>query len=121
MAYESRLRSPLVDRLFDAILSLRTREECYRFFEELCTVREVRALAQRFEVARLLRQGCTYDEIVARTGMSTATISRIKRFVEFGADGYNLVLTRLGVDAPAAGAQAEGSSGRGSRRPTVDS
>lgn len=98
MAYESRLRSPAVDRLFDAILSLRNREECYRFFEDLCTVREVQAMAQRLEVARMLIAGHTYDEIVAATGMSTATISRIKRFVEYGSDGYVTIIKRL--DSP---------------------
>lgn len=93
--YESRLRDHAVDRLFDAILSLRTPEECYRFFEDLCTVREVRAMAQRLEVAEMLRRGCTYEEIETRIGMSSATISRIKRFLNFGADGYRLILERL--------------------------
>jgi TrpR-related protein YerC/YecD len=75
--------------------SLRTPEECYRFFEDLCTVGELHALAQRLEVARMLREGRTYEEIGARTGMSSATISRIKRFLQYGADGYRLVLERL--------------------------
>jgi TrpR-related protein YerC/YecD len=98
MAYESRLRSPELDRLFAAVLALRTPEECYRFFEDLCTVGELRALAQRLEVARMLRAGGTYEEIRARTGMSSATISRIKRFLQYGADGYRLVLERLEED-----------------------
>jgi TrpR-related protein YerC/YecD len=106
MAYDSRLRSPALDRLFAAILSLRTPEECYRFFEDLCTVGELQALAQRFEVAAMLREGRTYDEIQARTGMSSATISRIKRFLQYGADGYRLVLERL-----------EGSGGDGDGTP----
>lgn len=95
MPGHSRLRSPAVDQLFDAILSLRDREECYRFFQDLCTIREIQAMAQRFEAARMLREGHTYEEIVAATGMSTATISRIKRFVEYGSDGYTLVIDRL--------------------------
>ncbi|HEX6989155.1 MAG TPA: YerC/YecD family TrpR-related protein [Bacillota bacterium] len=99
MASDPRLRHPSVDRLFEAILSLRDVDECYRFFEDLCTVREVRAMAQRLEVARMLAEGHTYDAIVAATGMSTATISRIRRFLDYGADGYRLVLERMGVGA----------------------
>ncbi|HVB10631.1 MAG TPA: YerC/YecD family TrpR-related protein [Bacillota bacterium] len=95
MAYESRLRSPELDRLFAAVLALKAPEECYRFFEDLCTVGELHALAQRLEVARMLRAGSTYEEIGARTGMSSATISRIKRCLQYGADGYGLVLERL--------------------------
>lgn len=93
--YESRLRDPQVDRLFQAVLVLESLEECYRLFEDLCTVGEIRALAQRLQVAEMLRNGHTYDEIAARTGMSSATISRIKRFLLYGADGYKLVLDRL--------------------------
>lgn len=95
MAYDHRLRHPSVDQLFSAILQLRTHEECYRFFEDLCTVREVRAMAQRLEVAKMLSEGHTYEAIVSKTGISTATISRIKRFLEYGADGYRLALSRL--------------------------
>jgi len=127
VAYESRLRHPSVDRLFQAILSLRDVDECYRFFEDLCTIREVRAMAQRFEVARMLAQGYTYDAIVEATGMSTATISRIRRFLDYGADGYRLALERLGdiprPEAPDARPEAPGDtaparerrSGRASR------
>ncbi len=93
--YESKLRSPEVDRLFRAILSLRNEEECYRFFEDLCTVGEIRALAQRFRVAEMLYQGWTYEAIAEKTGMSSATISRIKRFLEYGADGYRIAIKRL--------------------------
>jgi TrpR-related protein YerC/YecD len=95
MPYESRFRDAQLDRLFAGILQLRSLEDCYRFFEDLCTVGELRALAQRFQVAEMLRDGRTYDEIQARTGMSSATISRIKRFLHYGADGYRLVLDRL--------------------------
>lgn len=84
-----------MDRLFAAILRLETEEECYRFFEDLCTVGELRALSQRLEVAEMLYRGATYEEVHARTGMSSATISRINRFLHDGADGYRLVLERL--------------------------
>jgi len=90
-----KLRGPLTDALFRAVLQLRTPEECYRFFEDLCTIGEVKALAQRFAVARMLDQGKTYQEIAARTGASSATISRVRRFLTYGADGYALVLERL--------------------------
>ncbi|MDI3328451.1 MAG: YerC/YecD family TrpR-related protein [Alicyclobacillaceae bacterium] len=90
-----KLRDRTVDQLFEAILQLRTVEECYRFFDDLCTVNEVQALAQRLEVARMLRQGSTYSQIEARTGASTATISRVKRCLNYGTDGYDLVLSRL--------------------------
>lgn len=86
---------PHVERLFAAVLTLRDRDECARFFEDLCTVGEVRAMAMRLYAAQLLRGGATYQEVAARTGMSSATISRIKRFLEYGADGYRLVLERL--------------------------
>ena len=95
MAYRSRFAEPRIDRLFEAVLRLRTVDECYRFFEDLCTVGEVQALAQRLQAAELLRSGATYEDISARTGMSSATISRIKRFLVYGADGYRLVLERL--------------------------
>ncbi|MDR7556196.1 MAG: YerC/YecD family TrpR-related protein [Armatimonadota bacterium] len=90
-----RLRDPLVDQLVHAMLSLRSAEECYRFLEDLCTIGEVRALAARLEVARLLAAGRTYEEIARRTGASSATISRVRRFLEYGADGYRTVLGRL--------------------------
>jgi TrpR-related protein YerC/YecD len=91
-----KLRDPLADHLFRAVLQLRTVEECYRFFEDLCTIGEIKALAQRFAVARMLDQGKTYEEIAARTGASSATISRVRRYLTYGADGYALVLKRLG-------------------------
>ncbi len=95
-----KLREPLADSLFRAVLQLRTVEECYRFFEDLCTIGEVKALAQRFAVAGMLHQGKTYEEIEARTGASSATISRVRRFLSYGADGYVLVLKRLGSRRP---------------------
>ena len=84
-----------MDRLFAAILRLETEEECYRFFEDLCTVGELRALSQRLHAAELLEGGATYEEVESATGMSSATVSRIKRFLMFGADGYRRVLRRL--------------------------
>ena len=72
---------------------------CYQFFEDICTVSELKALSQRLEVARMLQDGHTYDDIVARTGASTATISRVKRCLNYGADGYKLILTRLYKEA----------------------
>lgn len=94
MPVNEKLRDPLTDKLFEAILTLRTVEECYRFFEDLATIGEIKALAQRLEVARMLDAGMTYEDIVARTGASTATISRIKKCLHYGADGYRLVLER---------------------------
>jgi len=90
-----RLRDPLVDRLCRALLTLRTVDDCYRLLEDLCTIHEVKALAARLEVARLLHEGRTYDDVARRTGASSATISRVRRFLEYGADGYRLVLARL--------------------------
>lgn len=106
--YEGRFRDPNVDRLFRAILSLKDTEECHRFFDDLCTVGEIRAMAMRLHAAQLLNDGATYEEIEARTGMSSATISRIKRFLEYGADGYRLVLERLREAAPSHGAGNDG-------------
>lgn len=100
MAYDSRLKDPALDFLFQGVLCLRNLEECYRFFEDLCTVGELRAMAQRFQVAALLQRGVTYEEIEKRTGMSSATIARINRFLRYGADGYRLVLARLAVPPP---------------------
>lgn len=113
VAMDERLRDALTDQLFAAVLSLENTEECYRFFQDVCTVGELKALAQRLEVARMLAEGLKYDEIVARTGASTATISRVKRCLHFGADGYRLVLGRLGNcgDRPAR-ARGGGRAGR---------
>mgnify|MGYP000229660295 CR=1 FL=1 len=92
---KSRMKDDNVDKLFEAILLLKNIDECYMFFEDLCTVTEIRALAQRLEVARMLRNGITYSEISEKTGASTATISRVNRYLNYGADGYKLVLDRL--------------------------
>lgn len=89
------LRTEAVDSLLDAVLSLKDREECYRFFEDVCTVNELQALAQRFEVAHMLREGRTYVDIAEKTGASTATISRVNRSLNYGNDGYDLALQRI--------------------------
>jgi TrpR-related protein YerC/YecD len=90
-----KIRDPLTDQLFDAILTLRTREEFYMLFEDLCTVSEIKSLASRLQVALLLSQGHTYTEIFEITGVSTATISRVNRCLEYGADGYKTVIGRI--------------------------
>lgn len=90
-----KLKDEAVDLLFKAILSLREIDECYAFFEDLCTIAEIKSMAQRLHVAVLLRQGRTYSEICQLTGVSTATISRVNRALEYGADGYKLALERL--------------------------
>ena len=81
--------------MYEAILSLETVEECYAFFEDLLTVNEFQAATQRFAVARMLRQGETYLDIASETGASTATISRVNRALNYGADGYDTVLGRM--------------------------
>ena len=95
MSTNPKLKDPLADQLFKAILLLENEEECYQFFEDICTIGEIKALAQRLEVARMVQAGYIYDDIVARTGASTATISRVKRCLLYGADGYKLALTRF--------------------------
>ena len=90
-----KIRTDAVDHLFDAVLSLQNKEECYSFFEDLCTVNELLSLSQRFEVASMLRQQKTYLEIAEKTGASTATISRVNRSLNYGDDGYELVFDRL--------------------------
>jgi len=89
------LRTEAVDQLFEAILCLRDKEECYTFFEDVCTVNELLSLSQRFEVARMLMQKRTYLDISDKTGASTATISRVNRSLNYGNDGYALVLGRM--------------------------
>lgn len=89
------IRTEAVDRLFDAILSLRDREECYTFFEDVCTVNELLSLSQRMEVAYMLREQKTYLDIAEKTGASTATISRVNRSLNYGKDGYDMVFERL--------------------------
>ena len=90
-----KLRTEAVDHLFDAILSLQNKEECYTFFEDVCTVNELLSLSQRFEVAKMLRDQKTYLDIAENTGASTATISRVNRSLNYGNDGYDMVFSRL--------------------------
>ncbi len=95
MTYESRIKDEIVDKLFEAILLLKDEEDCYRFFEDICTVGELKDMAQRLEVAKMLDRDLTYTDIAQQTGASTATISRVKRCLFFGANGYRLILQRL--------------------------
>lgn len=95
MAYESRFKRDDIDKLFQAILMLENEEDCYRFFEDICTINEIHAIAQRLEVAKLLNEKKTYNEIEEMTGASTATISRINKCLVYGADGYKLVLSKM--------------------------
>jgi len=90
-----KIKTESVDYLFHAILSLETKEECYSFFEDLCTVNELLSLSQRFEVASMLREHKTYLEIAEKTGASTATISRVNRSLNYGTDGYELIFERM--------------------------
>lgn len=89
------IKNASVDYLFEAILSLKNKEECYLFFEDICTVNELLSLSQRFEVAGMLRAKKTYLEIADKTGASTATISRVNRSLNYGNDGYDLVFNRI--------------------------
>ena len=92
-----KLKSKEVEQLFKAILSLEDVKECYDFFEDVCTINELLSLAQRFEVAKMLREQKTYLEIAEKTGASTATISRVNRTLNYGNDGYDRVFERLGI------------------------
>ncbi|WP_435787655.1 YerC/YecD family TrpR-related protein [Clostridium sp.] len=93
--YRSKLQSKDMDFLFEGILSLQTKEECYRFFEDICTINEIKAFEQRLQVAKMLAEKRTYLDIASTTGASTATISRINRSLNYGSDGYKLILGRL--------------------------
>jgi len=95
MTYESKLSNTFMDQLFDAVLLLESREECYRFFEDICTIKELQSISQRLQVAKLLSDNKTYHEIEKITGASTATISRVNRCIQYGAEGYNIVLNRI--------------------------
>lgn len=95
MSSDERLQNQLTDSLCEAVLLLKSKEECYRFFEDIATVAEIKALAQRLEVAKMLQKNETYTSIGEVTGASTATISRVKRCLNFGADGYQMILRRI--------------------------
>lgn len=89
------IRTEAVDSLFEAILCLKNKEECYTFFEDICTINELLSLSQRFEVAKMLREQRTYLDIAEKTGASTATISRVNRSLNYGNDGYDMVFKRM--------------------------
>ena len=91
----NKLKTPEVEQLLNAILSLKDMSECYEFFEDICTINELLSLSQRFEVAKMLREHKTYLDIAEKTGASTATISRVNRSLNYGNDGYDMVFDRL--------------------------
>ncbi len=93
--FESKLRNRQTDMLMKAILTLKSEEDAYRFFEDLCTIPEVRSISQRLEVALLLKQGETYQKIAEETGASSATISRVKRSLSYGVGGYDRVIENM--------------------------
>ena len=90
-----KIKTEAVDNLFEGILSLKNKEECYIFFEDICTINELLSLSQRFEVAKMLREQKTYLESAEKTGASTATISRVNRSLNYGNDGYDMVFDRI--------------------------
>jgi len=90
-----KLRGEQLDQLFDAILSLETREECYKFFDDIATMNEIHSLSQRLQVAKMLKEGHTYNTIESKTKASTATISRVRRCIDYGSGGYKIVFDRL--------------------------
>jgi len=96
--YSSKLESKDMDFLFEGILSLKTKEECYRFFEDVSTINEIKAFEQRLQVAKMLADKKTYLDITGTTGASTATISRVNRALNYGSDGYKLILERLKLE-----------------------
>ncbi|MGI6173826.1 MAG: YerC/YecD family TrpR-related protein [Christensenellales bacterium] len=89
------LRNASVDALLDGLMSLRTADECYAFLQDLCTIKELQDMAQRYEAARLLDEGASYQKIVERIGISTTTIGRVNRCLHYGSGGYRLVLDRM--------------------------
>ena len=95
-----RIKKERYEEMYKAILQMETVEECMKFFDDLCTVTELQAMEQRYQVASLLHQGMIYNEILAITGASSATISRVNRSLQYGADGYALAFERLGLPGP---------------------
>ena len=93
-----KIRGHQTDQLIEAILALKDKEEAYRFFDDLCTISEIQSLSQRLEVAHMLRMKKTYEKIKNETGASTATISRVRRCLNYGNDGYDEMLARLYPD-----------------------
>jgi TrpR-related protein YerC/YecD len=96
-ALNNKLKDMNVDFLFKAILTLKNEDECYNFFEDLCTVPELKAMSQRLHVAKMLSEKRVYSDIVNETGASTATISRVNRSLNYGSDGYSIVFERMGL------------------------
>ncbi len=92
----NKIKNPAIDTFFEAILTLKDVDECYKFFSDVCTVKELESISQRFTVAKMLTDKKVYSEIVAETGASTATISRVNRSLTYGADGYEMVFGRMG-------------------------
>ncbi len=95
MSYSDKIKGAELELLYKAVLSLETEDECHKFFDDLCTVPELKALSQRLQVAKMLLEHMVYSDIVAATGASTATISRVNRCLNYGSDGYKEVLERL--------------------------
>lgn len=88
-------KKPRNEEMYRAILTLKTVDECVNFFDDLCTITELQAMEQRYQVASLLNKGCIYNEILEKTGASSATISRVNRSLQYGEDGYSIVFKRL--------------------------
>lgn len=103
-----KLKTMEVEHLFDAMLTLKDKEDYYKFFEDVCTINELLSMAQRYEVAKMLREGHTYLDIAKSTGASTATISRVNRSLNYGADGYDMVFSRLGLEDKRGAQQEKG-------------
>lgn len=97
MDYSPRVENDQIDGLCEAFLTVKNKEECYKFLEDICTIKEIQAISQRFEVAKLLKSKKTYTEIEEITGASTATISRVNRSLNYGSEGYKMVFERLGI------------------------
>jgi len=95
MTYSPRWKNEMTDQLFKAILALDDVDECYRFFDDIATINEIKELSQRLEVASMLNEGFIYEEIVQKTGASSATISRVKKCLNYGADGYQIILKKI--------------------------
>lgn len=98
----NKLKEKNFDFLIDAVLTLKTKEECYNFFEDLCTIPELKAMSQRLHVAKMLSESRVYSDIVAQTGASTATISRVNRSLIYGTDGYSVAFNRLSEQSKSA-------------------
>jgi len=91
----NKIKNRHIDLLFEAVLEIKNIEECYMFFEDICTVSELHSISQRLEVAKMLKSGYRYSDIIEKAGASTATISRVNRALNYGADGYNIILDRI--------------------------